>query len=163
MYNILKYINFEDDVIRYNNGLFLAYMTKTEVLKLKSALDDTIEFYESNDVTDVDINSFNDSQRNKSFESVYSKTSKPNKKVKRSGYIYLAKNTKTNNLKIGFSKNPKNRVSQLNLSSDVKIVYLGSFEGFIDDEKILHKKYKSLNLNSEWFKFSDEILKEFKL
>ena len=36
------------------------------------------------------------------------------------------------------------------------------FKGNTKDEKILHKKFKSLRLASEWFEYHTNIIKEFK-
>ena len=68
------------------------------------------------------------------------------------GYIYLIYDQNNNSLKIGFSKNPKSN----------KLFLIDYFKGNTKDEKILHKKFKSLRLASEWFEYHTNIIKEFK-
>ena len=55
-------------------------------------------------------------------------------------------------VKIGFSKNPGNRIRNLQTGNSRKLALMGWIE--CEDsslEKRLHKKYESDNLNGEWF------------
>ena len=78
------------------------------------------------------------------------------------GFVYLAKNTVTNDLKIGYSVNPKNRISNLNTSSPNLIKLLSFKRGTMIDERKLHLKYKSMRKNGEWFSYNQNIINEFK-
>ena len=75
------------------------------------------------------------------------------------GYIYLIYDKNNNSLKIGFSKSPKSRLKYLQSN---KLFLIDYFKGNTKDEKILHKKFKSLRLASEWFEYHTNIIKEFK-
>lgn len=79
------------------------------------------------------------------------------------GNIYLIQNTKTKNLKIGFSvKNSETRLKQLQTGNESKLILLYTQTGTFKDEKSLHKKFLKFKLEGEWFKFSEKIIDQFK-
>lgn len=74
---------------------------------------------------------------------------------KDSTFIYLMKNRRNGYYKIGRSKNPKYRERTLQSEEpDVSLVW--KVKGTHDDEKHLHKKFKSVRLRGEWFSLSGD-------
>jgi DNA-binding XRE family transcriptional regulator len=71
--------------------------------------------------------------------------------------IYFIKHTEF--VKIGFTDNIKNRLSQLQVSCPVKICVIGLIQGNIDDEIRFHQMFKTEWCHGEWFKLTDEIQK----
>lgn len=72
------------------------------------------------------------------------------------GYIYfVSDNSET--VKIGFSKNPWARLSDLRVSRP-GLQLLGSVQGTLYDEKNMHKQYDSFRLQGEWFRLDGELL-----
>jgi DNA-binding XRE family transcriptional regulator len=72
--------------------------------------------------------------------------------------VYFIENTVTKNIKIGYAKNVKNRLYQLQVSSAEKLKVLGVGEGEIKDEQELHKILIDDKLSGEWFKPTSSVL-----
>ena len=70
------------------------------------------------------------------------------------GFVYFI--TDGTKIKIGYSKNVKSRIKQLNTGNSCKLYLLGYIQGDKELEKHLHRKFKCVNL--EWFQASDELL-----
>jgi DNA-binding XRE family transcriptional regulator len=64
-------------------------------------------------------------------------------------------------LKIGYTKNINKRLSQLQVSSPVKLEVLHLIDGNVTIEKKLHVLFKDLRTSGEWFKFDSSILEYF--
>ena len=64
-------------------------------------------------------------------------------------------------VKIGFTSNINKRLSQLQVSSPVKLEVLHLIEGNVSLEKELHVLFKDLRTSGEWFKFDPSILEYF--
>ena len=77
--------------------------------------------------------------------------------------IYVIKCTKTKSCKIGFSSNPESRLAQLQTGNPFSLELVAEMEGCINDEKLLHEKFKEFRLNGEWFEYIDEIKEYFKI
>ena len=69
--------------------------------------------------------------------------------------VYFVKHTEY--VKIGFTNDIRNRLSQLQISCPVKLKLLGLIKGGEEDETILHKKFKHLSSNGEWFNCTQEL------
>ena len=67
-------------------------------------------------------------------------------------------------IKIGFSKNPENRIKNLQTGNSRKLALMGWIESEDQTlERHLHKKYESDNLNGEWFSIEPcDVLEELK-
>jgi DNA-binding XRE family transcriptional regulator len=65
-------------------------------------------------------------------------------------------------LKIGYTKDIKKRLSQLQVSSPIKLELLHIIEGDLSLEKELHILFKDYATNGEWFIFSEDIVNYFK-
>ena len=61
-------------------------------------------------------------------------------------------------IKIGISKNPQQRIKQLNTGNVKKLVLLGYFKGGRELEKHIHYKFRTVRYNSEWMNPSDELV-----
>lgn len=72
--------------------------------------------------------------------------------------VYLMKSLSNSDYKIGVSKNPKNRVKNIQTgnSGDIVIVDCYESEHAHKIEKTLQRRYGSLNKRGEWFKLSIE-------
>jgi len=64
-------------------------------------------------------------------------------------------------VKIGFTKNINKRLSQLQVSSPVKLEVLHLIEGNVSLEKELHQKFKDFRTSGEWFNYDSSILEYF--
>lgn len=65
------------------------------------------------------------------------------------------------NIKIGFTKQPiEKRIIQLSTGSSKKLFCLGYFQGTMQDEQALHRKFGGQRLRSdgEWFSPATEII-----
>lgn len=69
--------------------------------------------------------------------------------------IYFIKHTEY--VKIGYTNNIQDRLSQLQVSCPVKLSVLGLVEGTMDDEFLYHLKFKYLHSSGEWFKHTSEL------
>ena len=69
--------------------------------------------------------------------------------------IYFVKHTAY--VKIGFTNDIRNRLSQLQISCPVKLELLGLIKGDEEYETVLHKKFKHLSSNGEWFNYTQEL------
>lgn len=63
--------------------------------------------------------------------------------------IYFIKNE--DYVKIGYTSDIHNRLSQLQVSSPTKLKLLGLIEGSTEDEQFHHEKFKHLHSSGEWF------------
>ena len=70
--------------------------------------------------------------------------------------IYLIKSTGDSHYKIGVSKNPKNRVKQLQTgnSSPIELVCEYETKRAYKIEKILHRRFSYAHKNGEWYDLS---------
>jgi len=68
-------------------------------------------------------------------------------------FVYVARNTDTGNIKIGLSKQPEERIKQLQVGCDGKLELLGCIPApnRYKDETAYHRKFISSNIHSEWF------------
>ena len=71
--------------------------------------------------------------------------------------IYLI-STNTH-IKLGFSKNPKRRLKQLQTANAEKLMLLKVFPGDKKVEKELHDLLDEYRMEGEWFLYDDDIFK----
>jgi DNA-binding XRE family transcriptional regulator len=62
-------------------------------------------------------------------------------------------------IKIGYTRDIKSRLSSLQVSSPIKLKVLALMDGTISDEEKMHKMFKHLSVNGEWFQYCDELIK----
>jgi hypothetical protein len=73
-------------------------------------------------------------------------------------YIYFIQEPITKSIKIGTTKNIKNRMSQLQTSIPFQLILLKFIKGDFIKEKELHDKFSQYRLSGEWFSENDELL-----
>jgi YspA, cpYpsA-related SLOG family/Meiotically up-regulated gene 113 len=66
--------------------------------------------------------------------------------------IYFTQDTVTKAIKIGYSKNPKQRRAGLQSSNANPLVLIGVIHGGLEHERGLHDKFAPFRLHGEWFK-----------
>lgn len=71
--------------------------------------------------------------------------------------IYFVQNGDA--VKIGVSKNPEQRMSELSVSSNGAIQLLAVLDGGHGDEKEFHRKFSRYLIRGEWFKYQGELAK----
>lgn len=71
--------------------------------------------------------------------------------------IYFAKN-EFGDIKIGFSCNPKKRLTSLKKEYRCDIVILAYINGSREDESLLHNRFSHLRFKGEWFHASHDLL-----
>jgi len=76
--------------------------------------------------------------------------------TRESQLLYIAK--AGDDIKIGISQFPENRIKQLQTSNSKIVELLFEIEGGLELEKILHKKFNEYNVSGEWFNVSDDVL-----
>ena len=64
-------------------------------------------------------------------------------------------------LKIGYTKNVRKRLTQLQVSNPIKLELLHLIEGDSNLEKELHLLFQEYSINGEWFKYDNNILRYF--
>lgn len=81
------------------------------------------------------------------------------------GYVYLLIDELSNYLKIGVSIDVNTRLSGIQSSCPYEIYCIDSFicRNPYNEEALLHKKFDYLRHRGEWFKFDEDIIKEFAL
>lgn len=75
--------------------------------------------------------------------------------------VYLIGSKGREEVKIGISVNPEERLRGLQTSYPYKLEILACISGGKSKEQELHTKFKSYCLRGEWFKLTPEISKEF--
>jgi hypothetical protein len=86
-------------------------------------------------------------------------------------HVYLANIEGTDIYKIGFTKNPKNRLKSLQTGNPKKLVLVDSFESELATqiESVLHRRYMGFKTNNidgdkllgEWFELDHEQASSF--
>ena len=68
-------------------------------------------------------------------------------------YVYAIQNTTTGNIKLGISRNPEQRLKQLQTGNDctLKLVAYKKAKNKFKDETTLHYNYSSAHVRGEWF------------
>lgn len=80
------------------------------------------------------------------------------------GYVYFIKTEKTNQVKIGYSSNPLERLKSLQTGNPEKLILIGQYPGTPTLEKALHAFFEDKRNQLEWFNFTAadiEALKRF--
>ena len=81
---------------------------------------------------------------------------------KETGYVYvLAEEGSMFAVKVGHSRQPFARPGDFQMGNPRKLLVVGVLEGTEADERALHQKYISDNVQGEWFRPSAPLLSEF--
>jgi len=71
--------------------------------------------------------------------------------------IYFLKAEDTDRIKIGYSKNVRNRLRSLKSESPVKLRLVTYIKGDIEKESEIHSRFERYRIGGEWFKFEGEL------
>ncbi len=68
-------------------------------------------------------------------------------------YVYAIRNATTGNVKLGISRNPQQRLKQLQTGNDCKLelVAYSKAENRFQDEAALHNRHSDAHIRGEWF------------
>ena len=68
-------------------------------------------------------------------------------------YVYAIRNTTTGNIKLGISRNPEQRLKQLQTGNDctLELVAYSRAENRFQDEAALHHAHAAAHIRGEWF------------
>jgi len=72
--------------------------------------------------------------------------------------LYFIQDTVTSAIKVGWSKDPKKRLTSLQTATANQLVLLGAVQGGLEHEAAMHAKFAEHRLHGEWFR--DVILRE---
>ena len=156
-----------EDSLAYDAGgnkSFYTCLTRSALIKIRDAVNKTIETYDELGWTDKDVHNRNYELYEAWREKVKQETKSPKPKAKKESpdYLYLIHDTVQNTLKIGITRNPKNRFRNIQLATSNKLVMLYALKGKAHLEKELHKEFAEIRLASEWFKYDDRIIERYK-
>lgn len=87
------------------------------------------------------------------------------RKRNQKGWIYVIHAVNLGLFKIGCSKNPEARLSQLiksQIPSELVLVHQSKSDSMYTDEKTIHKLYIDQQVSGEWFRLTDEDLIQIK-
>lgn len=138
--------------------------TREELLRLRTAIDETLKAYDDLGWTDADVYKRNEQIEKEFWEEVKQEnsTEKIKKAKANQDYLYLIHDTIQNTLKIGITANPKNRFRNIQLATSNKLIMLYAIKGKAHLEKELHKEFDDIRLASEWFKYDKRIIDKYK-
>ena len=71
--------------------------------------------------------------------------------------IYFIQSENGGNIKIGVSRDVESRLKQLQTSNSEKLKVTNVIPGGFEKEKELHEKFKSINIEGEWFKATQKL------
>lgn len=77
--------------------------------------------------------------------------------------IYFIRDTLTNHVKIGHSRNPRKRLNELQTGSVNWLELMACLPGTAEDEAKLHKRFAKDRVRGEWFAISRSMLEFFSL
>ena len=74
-------------------------------------------------------------------------------------FIYVARESVSKRYKIGISKNPEKRITQLNIGNpeELDLVYKYKAKNGFKDEALLHKMLEKKSIRSEWFRSDTDL------
>lgn len=76
--------------------------------------------------------------------------------------IYFAKAVTSGNIKIGFTRSPAKRLSQLQANLDQDVEMLATMPGGFTLEASLHAKFIASRISGEWFKPTEDLVNYIK-
>lgn len=145
-----------------NKGYYSLF-SRAALLKLRDAIDNTLEAYDSLGWSEKDIRNRN-TELYENFRQRINECTIEKEPVRKNtqDYLYLIHDTVLNTLKIGITANPKNRFRNIQLATGNKLVMLYALKGKAYLEKELHKEFAEIRLASEWFKYDERIIERYK-
>jgi len=74
----------------------------------------------------------------------------------RYGWVYCIRDDTAQAVKIGFSRNPKRRIAQLQTANPTRLRLIGVMESVEAFEQFMHWTHRERRLYGEWFDDADE-------
>jgi hypothetical protein len=137
------HVCFQDSKIVNANSCINGYIcfTIAELKRLQTAINETLKAYNRLGWSEDDIKERNNSLINSFWQEMRqpSKERKPRGKKVSKDYLYLIHDTIQNTLKIGITRNPKNRFRNIQLATSNKLKMLYAIKGKAHLEKELQK------------------------
>ena len=137
------------------------YFTKDELIQMKNAIDKTLEYYETEGITDDFISHQDKEERDKELKK-WEENRNVSKKEKIDD-LYIILDEDENHIKIGRSKNVKARLSQLQIANShrLKLLLTVPKKGYMEAD--LHETFKSFKVKGEWFLNDSRIIDYIKV
>lgn len=165
-------MRFEENIvtIKVQDGIFFSVdadspchlFKKEELNAFKAAIENTLLEYDKQGITEEYIDNLI-AKKKAEEEKKYQKYLDACKEEKPCNtYLYLIKDTDLNRLKIGKTVRPVARLKQLQCANSNKLELLYAIPniGYMEDD--VHRKFKDLKTNGEWFINDGAIIKYFK-
>lgn len=152
---------FKDGLLMDFTACGIRYFSLSDAQKLQKFFSDLVTHYTINNISEVELKCKN-RYLSKKYEEECAKIVAEYKREATKDDLYLIADTDTNSLKIGRSKNPKNRIKQIQGSSVNSLVLLYSIEHKGCLERELHKEFSQYRISKEWFYDNDLIRNRFK-
>lgn len=144
------------------------FISIKELNKLKIAIDKTVEYYQSKNITNGFIE-LDDKKKMNTFKKRRYEASELGRLIKKKSneknnlpiHLYLIGNKKFNTIKIGKSNDPHKRLKKLQTSTHFKLDLLFIIPHKADIERELHYRFNEFRLKGEWFKYDKSIIDHF--
>lgn len=139
---------------------YSGYFYKSELLKIKAAVDKTINMYEDEGITDEFVDMQDEQEKIIELERLNKIQNV--KKETRKGDLYLILDVDAHLLKIGCSTDVGSRLKQLQTANGHKLELLFVAKKKGEYENMLHNIFVDIRKHGEWFEYSDLIIEKFK-
>lgn len=132
-----------------------------ELIRLRDSINKTLKYYSKEKITNDFINKEDETELQKELSEMRS-TYKECKKNVKVDDLYLIFDKESDKLKIGRSKNPYKRLSQLQTANgnSLEILYIKKGLGFMEED--IHLMFSDIREKGEWFKNDSRIIEYFK-
>lgn len=153
----LVWIDEEKNVVYNANGT-RPYFSIDDLIKIQRAISNTLAFYKEQNLNQIELDALNHEEAERKLQSFLQKQElKQSNKEK--VFVYLMRDRKTKLIKIGYSKNPKQREKSLQVANP-EIKLIKHYSAFLSDEKQLHKLFSAKKIVGEWFDLSASDLQQ---
>lgn len=137
-----------------NSGTFLIRNAYTNAIVSKSEVKELLKFCEIHlDVPTKKINEINEKYIKLSQEKISQSTKQ---KVENHGYVYVIKSEIGYKIGRSITKKRPEKLSEVLLPIEMKIVLMVKVKDYIESEAILHGIYDEKRIKGEWFKLTDD-------
>ncbi len=140
---------------------YTEFYNKTDLELLKKCLDNTLKYYQKNNITDDIIKVINNKNKKEGNQLFNNQFEIKEKKKKKSG-VYLISAGK-DFLKIGKAECIESRIKALKIGNPYVLNVLYFIEGIGNAESSIHKYFDKLRFEGEWFTYSEDIIESFKI
>lgn len=129
--------------------------------EIKELFESFLRFYGT--VDDEAISEYNEELLKEYNGEIMKSTKEPKEKKPTAGHVYLMQDCDNKTVKIGASKDPEARLSQLQAGNPkLDLIYKKFVSDMFKTEEELHERYKSKHIGREWFKLSQSDISKVK-